>query len=317
MPGIPPYPAPEPDPASERDPASATAAPPAPAPTRDPASAAARRAEAREHDVPPWALWTVPAAIVLGLGLGTVATILVELVGAAGGSSLSHPSPAVSIAGDIVFDLSFVVAALYFAHPGRPGVLAAFGFRPVGLRRAVGAFVLAVVGYYLLTAIYGAIFHLHGKDKLPSELGVTHSTAALVGAAVFVCAVAPICEELFFRGFVFGALRHLHMRVAGRDLGVWVAAIVTGVLFGAVHLSSAPIQYLIPLGFLGFVLCIVRWQTGSLYPCIALHSANNALALGVNELGWNAAEIVGLILGAWLVVAVITGPLGARAPRLV
>jgi hypothetical protein len=259
----------------------------------------------------------VPAAVVLGLGLGTVATILVELVGAAAGSSLKHPSPGVSIAGDVVFDLSFVAAALYFARVGRQGSLGDFGFRPTGLRRAVGAFVLAVIGYYVVTAVYGVLFRLHGKDKLPSELGVTHSTAALIGAAVFVCVVAPICEELFFRGFVFGALRRLPIRVAGRDLGVWVAAVITGILFGAVHLSSAPIQYLIPLGFLGFVLCIVRWRTASLYPCIALHSANNALALGVNQLGWNAPEIVGLILGAWLVVAMITGPLGARAPRLV
>jgi uncharacterized protein len=268
-------------------------------------------------DVPPWPPWTVPAAIVLGLGLGTVATILVELVGAAGGSSLSHPSPAVSIAGDIVFDLSFVAAALYFAFVGREASLADFGFRRAGIRRAVTAFVLAVGGYYVVTAIYGAVFRLHGKDKLPSELGVTHSTAALIGASIFVCVVAPIAEEFFFRGFVFGALRRLNITVAGRDLSVWLAAVVTGILFGAVHLSSAPIQYLIPLGFLGFVLCLVRWKTGSLYPCIALHSANNALALGVNQLGWNGAEIVGLILGAWLVVAAITGPLGARAPRLV
>jgi hypothetical protein len=257
----------------------------------------------------------VPAAIVLGLGLGTVATILVELIGAAGGSSLAHPSPAVSIAGDIVFDLSFVVAALYFAFLGGRASLADFGFRTVAIRRAVVAFVLAVIGYYVVTAIYGAIFHLHGKDKLPSELGVTHSTAALIGAAIFVCVVAPIAEEVFFRGFVFGALRHLKITVAGRDLGVWVAAVVTGILFGAVHLSSAPIQYLIPLGFLGFVLCLVRWRTGSLYPCIALHSANNALALGVNQLGWTAPEIIALILGAWLTVAAITGPLARRSPR--
>jgi hypothetical protein len=283
-------------------------------PETDPAGPSAE--PPRRRDVPPWPVWTVPAAIVLGIGLGTVATILVELIGAAGGSSLSHPSPAVSIAGDIVFDLSFVVAALYFAYLGREGTLADFGFRRAGLGRSALAFAAAVVGYYVITAIYGAVFHLHGKDKLPSELGATHSTAALVGAAIFVCAVAPMAEEMFFRGFIFGALRRLRVEVAGRDLGVWLAALVTGILFGAVHLSSAPVQYLIPLGFLGFVLCLVRWRTGSLYPCIALHSANNALALGVNQLNWNAGEIIALIAGAWLVIAVVTGPLGARSPRL-
>ena len=58
------------------------------------------------------------------------------------------------------------------------------------------------------------------------------------------------------------------------------------------------------------MLCLVRWRTGSLYPCMALHSANNALALGVNQLNWNAAEIVGLVLASWLVVFAVTAPLG-------
>lgn len=269
-----------------------------------------------EADVAPWPMWTVPAAIVLGLGIGTVGTILVEVAGAVGGSTLAHPSPAVNIAGDVVFDLSFVVAALYFAFQGAAARLTDFGFRPVAPKRAVSAFVLAVISYYGLTSIYGAIFHLQGKDKLPSELGVTQSTAALIAAAIFVCVLAPIAEEMFFRGFMFGALRRLKVRVGGRDLGTWIAAILTGIMFGAVHLNSAPVQYLIPLGFLGFVLCIVRWRTRSLYPCIAIHSANNSLALGVNQLHWNGAEIIALIVGSWLVVAAITAPLGGRAPRL-
>ena len=251
-----------------------------------------------------------------GLALGALATILVGVAAQAGGSSISHPTPAVSIIGDVVFDLGFVAAALYLAslrgrvHP------ADFGFRRVSLRLAARAFVLAAIGYYGLTAVYGTIFRLHGTDKLPSELGVEHSTAALVAAAVFVCVIAPIAEELFFRGFFFGALRRWRIEVAGRDLGTWIAAVVTGILFGLAHLGSASLQYLIPLGFLGFVLCLVRWRTGSLYPCMALHSANNALALGVNQLNWNAAEILALTLGAWLLIGAITGPLGSSEPSL-
>ena len=100
-------------------------------------------------------------------------------------------------------------------------------------------------------------------------------------------------------GFIFGALRRWKIRFAGRDLGPWIAAIVTGILFGLAHTGSASPQYLIPLGFLGFVLCLVRWRTGSLYPCMALHSVNNALALGVNQLHWDALAILGLMLVRW------------------
>jgi hypothetical protein len=281
----------------------------APSPTVDPEPAP-------DPDLPPWRAWTAPAGVALGLALGGLATILVDVAAAAGGSSLKHPPPAVNIIGDVVFDLGFVAAALYLASlSGRPSP-AAFGFRPVSIRAGVKWFVLAAVAYYGITAVYGAIFRLHGSDKLPSELGAEHSTAALIAASVFVCVVAPIAEEFFFRGFFFGALRRMRIPVAGHDLGTWVAALVTGLLFGLAHLGSAPLQYLIPLGFLGFVLCMVRWKTGSLYPCMALHGANNALALGVNQLNWNAAEILGLTLGSWLLIAVITGPLSSGEPAL-
>ena len=139
------------------------------------------------------------------------------------------------------------------------------------------------------------------------------STAALVGATVFVCVVAPIAEEFFFRGFIFGALRRMRIVVAGREIGTWVAAVLTGILFGLAHTGSASSQYLIPLGFLGFVLCLVRWKTGSLYPCMALHSANNCVALGVNQEHWRAGEIVALAVGSLFVIGLLTGPLSRPA----
>jgi membrane protease YdiL (CAAX protease family) len=126
--------------------------------------------------------------------------------------------------------------------------------------------------------------------------------------------VAPIAEETFFRGFVFGSLRRWRVVIAGRDVGTWLAAIITGILFGLAHTGSANPQYLVPLGFLGFVLCIVRWRTGSLYPCMALHSFNNSLALGVNELHWSPIGILGLMVSSMLVIAATTFPLAA--PRV-
>jgi hypothetical protein len=251
-----------------------------------------------------------PAAVLLGLALGQVGVIVVEVVGhSAGGSSFTHPTPAVSIISDVVVDLAFVAAAVYFAslHGGaRPSD---FGFRRVSPKLGIGAAVVAGIGYYAVTWIYASLFSLHGKDKLPSELGVGHSTAALVGAALFVCVIAPVAEEFFFRGFLFGVLRRWRIVVMGKNIGTWVAAIVVGLLFGLAHTGSASPQYLIPLGFLGFVLCLVRWRTRSLYPCMALHSFNNSLALGVNELHWSAGAIFGLMVGSLLVIAAATGPL--------
>jgi uncharacterized protein len=84
-----------------------------------------------------------------------------------------------------------------------------------------------------------------------------------------------------------------------------------GILFGLAHTGSASSRYLVPLGFLGFVLCLVRWRTGSLYPCIALHSLNNSLALGIGQLHWSTVEIIALAAGSLCVVGVLTAPLAA------
>ncbi len=284
----------------------------------------------RPSDLPPWPLWAGPAGIVLGLALGLFATFVVGIFGQAGGSSLSHPTPAVSLIADVAFDLSFVAAAIYLARvtgPARPVRPADFGFRRpevsafgVRLPSFVGgalAVVLAGVSYYVVTAIYAAALHLHGSDKLPSELGVSNSTAALIGAAVFVCVIAPIAEEFFFRGFLFGALRK--WRIGPNSSGTFetvIAAVITGILFGLAHTGSASSKYLIPLGLLGFTLCLVRWWTRSLYPCIALHSINNSLALGINQEHWDVVAILGLIVASVLVIALITAPLAARTPQV-
>ncbi len=266
----------------------------------------------RGPDIPPWRPWTALAATVAGFGVGIVVSVIVGIVASAGGSSLSHPTPAVSLIGDVLFDAGFVLAALYFARLHSRVRPSDFGFRAVAVGRAVGGVLAAGITYYVVTAIYASLLHLHGNEKLPKELGVGSGTAALVGASIFVCVIAPIAEEFFFRGFIFGALRRMRIEVAGRQLGTWVAAIITGILFGLAHTGSASSRYLIPLGFLGFVLCLLRWRTRSLYPCMALHSINNSLALGVSQLHWPAGETVALMAGSLLVIATVTGPLARR-----
>jgi uncharacterized protein len=259
-----------------------------------------------------WRPWMAPAAAIAAFVLGLFAASVVAAIAGESGTSASNPTPAVALIGSVVFDLSLLTAAVYFARLRGPLRASDFGFRRVSLRLGVGAFFAAGLIYYLVSALYAALAHLHGTEKLPSELGVGKSTAALVGAAVFVCVIAPIAEETFFRGFFFGALRRWQIRIGGRDFGTLLAAIVTGIVFGLAHVGSAPAQYLVPLGFLGFMLCLVRWRTRSLYPCIALHSVNNSLALGINELHWTGGEIIALIVGSLLVITALTGPLSIR-----
>jgi hypothetical protein len=219
------------------------------------------------------------------------------------------------IIGSIVFDLGFIFAIVAVAHVNGGARAEWFGFRRVQLRTAVIAFVAGAILYYVVSDLYAAALSLHAKDSLPKEFGLHRSSWAVAGTAAFVCAVAPMCEETIFRGFLFGTLRKLHIPLAGRELGPWVAAVIVGILFGLAHTGSANPEYLVPLGFLGFVLCLVRWRTRSLYPGMALHSANNSVALAV-QLHWSPVAAVALLLGSWLVIAVIAGPVGMRSRAL-
>jgi uncharacterized protein len=259
--------------------------------------------------------WIALVAVLMGLAGGEIAGSLVEGIGGAFGSSTVDPPPAVNIIANFLLDGAFVVAALYVSFLRGWMGRAEFGYRRIRWRLAASAFVLAAIAYYVVTLLYSLVFSLHGTDKLPSDLGVLRSTWAAIAVSVFVCVSAPICEEFFFRGFLFGVLRRLNIRIGERQVGPWVAAAIVGVVFGAFHFDSAQPEFLIPLGFFGFVLCIVRWKTGSLYPGMALHSVNNCIALGANELHWGAGKIVALSLGALLTIALVTGPLSRGVIR--
>jgi uncharacterized protein len=260
--------------------------------------------------LPPY--WLALAALVLGFAVYQVLAVIVIL---ATGSSTSHPTPAANDISNFIFDFSFVGAALYFTMVGRRMVRVEFGYRRISWRTGLIALIAAGAVYYAVTVVYSLVFNLHGTDKLPSGLGL-HQTGWKIVVAAYVCVMAPMCEEFFFRGFLFGILRRMRFSVGGREIGPWVAAAVVGVLFGLAHFDSAQPEFLIPLGFLGFVLCIVRWRTGSLYPCMVLHSLNNSIALAVNEhLGWGAGGVIAVTVGSLALIALITGPLSSPRER--
>src|ERR1700761_266499 len=171
-------------------------------------------------------IWIALAAVLTGFAAGLFVTLIVAAVGSAFGSPVAHPTPAVNIIGDFLFDGAFVGAALYFTIAGRWMGRREFGYNRIGWRRGAGAGALAALGYYVVTGAYSAAFNLHSTDRLPTNLGVKTSTWAAIFTALFVCAVAPMAEEFFFRGFLFGILRRMRVNIAGHELGPWVAAVI-------------------------------------------------------------------------------------------
>lgn len=88
-------------------------------------------------------------------------------------------------------------------------------------------------------------------------------------ALILVIAILPaLCEELFFRGFLFGTLR-AHWKP-------WAAILFTAFLFACYHMSLIK---LFTIMILGTALTYAVYETGSLFVSILMHLCNNLLAV--------------------------------------
>jgi uncharacterized protein len=260
-----------------------------------------------------WQWWLGPLALVVALILALFASLIIDLPLFALGVHLdpSEPPGGVVIADTAVQELVFVATAVLLARIGSPPPAPRrvaswqFGLRSTPFWRAAGLLALALLAFLIFTAIWSGLVHVE-KDKVLEKLGAKEGTALLIASAALTCIIAPICEELFFRGFIFTALRKLR--------GPWPAAVLTGLLFGAVHATSAPAESLLPLAVLGFLLCLLYRATGSLYPCIVAHSVNNSLAFGVLEgWSWQILPLLGAALGGIALVALAARRIGLIA----
>ena len=276
--------------------------PPSPAPPRP------QRVEPLEGDrsaspLPGWPWWSAFAALLLAFILTAIGALAVDLPAVLFGAEVtsSHTPPGLTIADTFVQDLAFVAAPLILAHMGGRVVRAwQFGLRKPGSGWGPAALMVLglIVAVLVLNAVWSQLVN-PGKEKLLEQLGTKESTLLLVLSAGLTCVVAPMCEEFLFRGYVFTALR---------SWGLWPAAIVDGLLFGGVHVSSAPALDLLPLAALGVGLCLLFRYSGSLYPGMGAHALNNSLAFAsLADWSWlgGLALIVASLAGVTAVIAAL------------
>lgn len=121
--------------------------------------------------------------------------------------------------------------------------------------------------FNFLYAMFLALFGLRVQaDLMPILAELSSPWLLLVGGAI----VAPVIEELFFRGFVFAGLR--------QGYGWRKAALMSSALFALIHFTPTAI---IPIFILGYIFAYLYQRSNSIWPPILMHAATNALALGL------------------------------------
>lgn len=202
--------------------------------------------------------------VVLAIGTGILLGIPAVIVG-------QEPDGDLTTFGNVGIQLATVLGFLMVpialaAQRGASGpreILRRLGVQ--GFRTSAFGWMAATVGAYLLFAIlYGLLI------VEPEQEDIAEGFGAVPVQVLLIVFLAPISEELCFRGMLYGGLREKLPRVG--------AALLAGLIFGVLHaftgLTAVP-----PLVAFGFLLCLLYEKTGSVVPAILLHMLNNSVAL--------------------------------------
>lgn len=222
----------------------------------------------------PWRWWD--ALIVFILAQGATAALLGAVI--AGGAERRAVVPlAVALT-----HLTLIVLTLLWVRSRAPDQLGRI-LGPVrahshdllvGAAAGLGAFVLTnlMVGSIVQLVVEEAGSELPAvQEGLREALRHPVSGLTVAGAAVLL---APIGEELFFRGMLFQGLR--------RSLPLWPAIVLSGLAFGLSHLEVLAFVLLFPVGM---YFAWLFHRRGSLLVPVAAHATFNLVGVALLRLG--------------------------------
>jgi membrane protease YdiL (CAAX protease family) len=142
--------------------------------------------------------------------------------------------------------------------------------QPKSWPKALGLALAVFIGIIVVGAALDPFLNA-GEEQGLTPTGWDSSRAAAFAAnAVVVAVLAPIVEELTYRGLGFGVLR---------PYGEAAAIVGVGIAFGLAH---GLVEGLVILSLFGMGLAFLRSRTDSIYPPMLLHAAFNGFALAVS-----------------------------------
>ncbi|QQS17929.1 CPBP family intramembrane metalloprotease [Candidatus Saccharibacteria bacterium] len=142
--------------------------------------------------------------------------------------------------------------------------------------KAVQGFGAYVVVYIVVASVVGALIPSLDVEQ-EQQIGFEAARSGIDLLLVFsgLVMLAPLAEEIVFRGYLFTSLRS--------KFSFLYATLITSTLFGAAHLqfgSGEPLLWIaaIDTAVLSGVMCYMREKTGSLWPAIFIHAMKNMVA---------------------------------------
>jgi membrane protease YdiL (CAAX protease family) len=166
-----------------------------------------------------------------------------------------------------VIQAAIVIGLMLLIARGLP-TRDAFALRPpIAWGPALGLDVLVFVTVLIVAGALSPFVQPGKEQGLVPDQWDSSRAAPFVVNAIIVIVVAPITEEMTFRGLGFNLLARF---------GDWAAIVLIGVAFALVHglIEGFPLLFVFGAG-----LAFIRARTNSIYPTILLHGTFNAVSL--------------------------------------
>jgi membrane protease YdiL (CAAX protease family) len=155
----------------------------------------------------------------------------------------------------------------------------------------------------MLVGLMAWLFPLSaGEEAMFAQMGSRN-----FGMVLAVCLLAPVLEEMLFRGIILRSFLRQYSR--------WSAILGSAAVFGFAHMNLY--QYVVAL-LLGIFLGWLYERSQSLLPCIALHAAYNSASTALDFSGFNdGPDKLGMLSALPWLVALLLGAAGLLVLRRV
>ena len=172
----------------------------------------------------------------------------------------------------IFIDSTLIIILLIYGKANKNSICERFNdFKnKFNIKEIVLLYITLAVFSFGSSTVITAIIYKFNPQKAIKIMNENHydinNGLELIGAIIVIAILAPILEELVFRRIIFKSF--------SRNIGIIFGAILSSIIFGALHLDSTKAGAMI----FGFIACILYEKYKNILIPMSIHMLNNTIA---------------------------------------
>ena len=172
----------------------------------------------------------------------------------------------------IFIDSTLIIILLIYGKANKNSICERFNdFKnKFNIKEIVLLYITLAVFSFGSSTVITAIIYKFNPQKAIKIMNENHydinNGLELIGAIIVIAILAPILEEIVFRRIIFKSF--------SRNIGIIFGAILSSIIFGALHLDSSKAGAMI----FGFIACILYEKYKNILIPMSIHMLNNTIA---------------------------------------